>query len=85
MTSKPFIVSVELEFGVMAENEDEARRALSRCWVADEFEMMLGQGGTGIEILPFNRMPIGWNEDCILYDEKTGPDTTAQEALKMTK
>ena len=86
MTKKPFIVYVELEIGVMAESEDEAISSLRSEWIKEEFDMMTFQRSSGIVVLPFNRMPAGWDKNCILYGRGDGDtDVTAQEALEMTE
>ncbi len=82
MAKKPFIVSVELEIGIMAESEEEIRNNFS---LSEMFRDEISNGGihgTDMTIRPFNRLPDGWDENCILYGDREN-EVTAQQALEM--
>lgn len=84
MARKPFIVSVELEIGVIAENEDEIRQTFQ---LSDMFKDEINNAfihGSDVFITPFNRMPDGWDLSSILYSITKGlPDVAVKEALEM--
>lgn len=72
---KPYLVKVEIEYAVMAENEADAighaKQAVDDCFLQEH-----------CEVLPLDRFPDGWEGDNLIYggDE----DMTLKQAAEQS-
>ena len=77
MEKRPFLVNVEIEFAIFAENEDaiynhpDLRRAVEEALYSSDSCISF--------IDPLDRIPNGWDESCLVYG--TDKDITLEEAL----
>jgi len=79
MKKKPFLVNIEIELAIFAENEEsiynhpDLRKAVE--------EALYSSDSCIAFIDPLNRIPDGWDENCLVYG--TDEDITIKEALEI--
>lgn len=79
LDKKPFLVRVEIEIAIFAENEESARRSRD---IQDAVRDALYENNI-FWVEPLDRIPDGWELDYLCYG--TDHDVTLKEALEMVK
>jgi hypothetical protein len=81
MPKKPFLVTVEFEVAIFAENEDDV---YSSSEMRDAiYDSTLFTADCIASVQPLNRIPDGWDENCLVYGADR--DVTVKEALEWDK
>ena len=79
MAKKPYLVTVEIELAIFAENENDATSSAEfREAVRDSLYNEIRAYAN-----PLNRIPDGWDESCLVYG--ADGDVTIKEALNWNK